>query len=61
LAHISDAEILKDIADTEAEIAQVIMLAPMIDEANRARHLAINDERRAFVAKLHALLAARTP
>jgi hypothetical protein len=60
LAHISDAEVLQDIADTEAEIAQVIMLSPMIDDAARARHLAVNDERYAFIAKLHALLAARS-
>ena len=60
LAHISDAEILQDIADTEAEIAEVIMLAPMIGDVARERHLAVNAERLAFVAKLRALLAART-
>lgn len=59
-AHIPSAEVLQDIADTEAEIAQVILLAPMLGEADRERHLAVNEDRRAFIVELRHLLAIRT-
>ena len=58
-AHISNAEILRDIDDTEREIAEVERLAPLLGPAHVERHFAVNAERRSFIAKLRALLAAR--